>query len=560
MKLSPEIRWLIDRWGLPGEESVTGIVKDLLESERTKGSTALQLPSPVTDWGRAASAAGDPGTSPLVRIGHGGAEYLQSRRCYLAEESIATRILGIAGAHPLPPPGAGLESFLKSLFPHAAEGDLQLKAARTAWEQRLLILTGGPGTGKTFTLSRILSLLIECGISADFIRLAAPTGKAADRMKQSVEQSFSTAGEEDDSQRRKDLLRIARGSSTIHSLLGYNPSKGRCRHDAKTPLSCEVLILDECSMVDLHLFRALLEALPADARLILLGDPLQLQSVAQGNVLGDLVSHAADPASPLHSCHIHLTESQRFKDRKGIKALAQALESSDADAAEALLLAAQGASEDGVAWIKPERGRIPYKAFPETVRRAVEAVASARDGQTALDLLGSVCILTAHRNHSLGAKAIGERITRELKSHGIGPAKGQPPNVPVIVNENDPETGLRNGAVGILHTVNDGVRRAYFPGPDKEPTPYPVGALPDHSPAWAITIHRSQGSEYDDVLVILPSGESPLTTRELLYTAITRARRNVHIAGSLDIVKTAVKTRSDRVTLLKAALDRVARP
>lgn len=558
MKLSPEIRWLIDRWGLPREQAVTGIVNDLLASERTGGSTALKLSSPVADWGRAASPAGEEATSPLVRLSHGGEEYIQSRRCYLAEESIATRILRIAGPAPLSPSEEDLETLLKRLFPHAAEGDLQLKAARTALEQRLLVLTGGPGTGKTFTLSRILSLLIDCGISADFIRLAAPTGKAADRMKQSIEQSFSTASEGDDTGRRKDLRRIARGSSTIHSLLGYNPSKGRCRHEAGTPLSCEVLILDECSMIDLHLFRALMEALPGNARLILLGDPLQLQSVGQGNVLGDLVDHASSPESPLHPCHIHLTESQRFKNRRGIKALAQALESSDVDAAEALLLAARDHSGDGIAWINPDRGRIPYQAMPEAVRSAVEAVAAAPDGQTALGLLGSVCILTAHRNHSLGAKSIGERITRELKSKGIAPAQGLPPNVPVIVNENDPETGLRNGAVGILHTASDGTRRAYFPGTDQEPAKHPVGALPEHGPAWAITIHRSQGSEYDDVLVVLPAGESQLTTRELLYTAITRARRNVHIAGSMETVKQAVAKPSNRLTLLKAALDRVA--
>ena len=131
------------------------------------------------------------------------------------------------------------------------------------------------------------------------------------------------------------------------------------------------------------------------------------------------------------------------------------------------------------------------------------------------------------------------------------------PNQPVIIKVNDPETGLRNGAIGVLHTDAEDKRRVWFKSRHSaEAEHYPIGALPEHGPAWAITIHRSQGSEYDDVLVILPREESPLATRELLYTAITRAKKRVYVAGSMDAVRKAVETPAKRITLLSSALDR----
>jgi exodeoxyribonuclease V alpha subunit len=166
--------------------------------------------------------------------------------------------------------------------------------------------------------------------------------------------------------------------------------------------------------------------------------------------------------------------------------------------------------------------------------------------------MGKVCILTAHRQHAIGAEAISRQITEQLIHHGIHPALQRLPNEPLIINANDSETGLRNGTVGILYTDAQGVRWAYF----QEGRDISLGMLPDYSPAWAITIHRSQGSEYDDVFVILPSEESPLATRELLYTAITRAKKNVFIAGSLQTIQKAVNSASNRTTLLTQALAR----
>ena len=549
MKNPPEIQWLIDRWGLPDDGPAIERVREFLEAERVVGSTALSLASSVPSWGHAAAAPADSNDSPLVLLEDGA--YLQSRRCYLAEQSVAGRILHFADSkieNALSLSSEDGTDPVVSLFDGAAEDDLQVKAARTALQHRLTIITGGPGTGKTYTLARILALLVGEGQRPDFIRLAAPTGKAADRMKQSVEASVASLQTPDET-RRESLLRIARRSSTLHTLLGYNPSTSRCRHDAATPLPCEVLIVDECSMVDLHLWKVLLEALPDSARLILLGDPLQLQSVGQGNIFGDLVGHAKSDSSPLHGSLVRLTESRRFRDRPGISKLAEALEKSDAQAAESLLRDAL--QYPGITWIDLTKGMLPYDKIPTTIRDAIGAVANASSPEAALEALGKVCILTAHRSHSLGAGDISKAITRELANRGVG----RIPNEPVIINTNDPETGLRNGAVGILHTDEQGVRRAWFRDGDGNPQAYSVGSLPDNSPAWAITIHRSQGSEYDDVLIILPKNESPLNTRELLYTAITRARKNVIIAGTIEAVKAAVNTLQARITLLGKALD-----
>jgi len=217
---------------------------------------------------------------------------------------------------------------------------MQIKAVDVALQKKLALITGGPGTGKTHTLVRLLTMLIEQGIGASRIRMAAPTGKASDRMKKAVGESLGNLPS--DFQQHIDALRsVANRSSTLHSLLGYNPSTGLCKFNESNPLPCDVLIIDECSMVDVLLWRALLRATPADARLILVGDPNQLESVGRGNVLAELVRVARNEDSPLHGAWVHLTEARRFKDRPGILALATALENLDAERAVKLLSAAR---------------------------------------------------------------------------------------------------------------------------------------------------------------------------------------------------------------------------
>jgi exodeoxyribonuclease V alpha subunit len=551
--LTPDLEWFVKRWNLP--KAAIPFVSHYLDAERG-GSTAFALPGGMdaaffADAAAIAAAGADAPVEPkpLVVVRTREQLFLQSWRNYKAELEIAkrlrNRLKGGFDAQYKP-------KRLKELFPGSHTGDLQIKAAEVALRNRLTLVTGGPGAGKTHTLVRILAILVEQGIGASKIRLAAPTGKAADRMKKAVAESLENLPA-DFQPRIDDLRTVAGKSSTLHSLMGYNPSTGKCKYNEAHPLPCEVLIVDECSMVDVLLWRALLEATPENARLILVGDPNQLESVGQGSVLAELVRVAKNINSPLHSVWVHLTEARRFKDRRGILALATALENLDADEAVKLLSEAkEDSAATGIAWLEISGSTLSWSEFPEVIRNALTAVAEADTPEAALLALSRICILTAQREYFVGSKAMSEAMERHFAATG-----SRTPNQPIIINQNDPETGLRNGSVGIIATGPDGIRRGWFPGlgGDRSFQQFSIARLPDYSPAWALTIHRSQGSEFDEVLVILPRQESPMTTRELIYTAITRARKTVYIAGDLESIRKAAANPSNRVTMVGAHLD-----
>lgn len=556
MTKETEICWLKDRYGLL-DENRQRAAASLLSAEREAGSTACELPAellPMDAWANAATLEPEANSNaPLVIFNSDEGSFLQTRRCYLAECSIADRIRILSTDAPI----AIDDEVIRSSFGNPAEDDLQVEAARTALRSKVTIITGGPGTGKTFTLARILTLLLSegSGISEEKIALAAPTGKAADRMKVAIEASLQGLDETIGSKLRK----VARRSMTLHKLMGAHPVTGECRHSKDNPLPWKLLIIDESSMVDVHLWKSLLESLRDDTRLILLGDPKQLQSVGQGNVFADLAAHADSENSLLHGRKVHLTRSIRFAECPGISALAESMQNDGvegAEEAERLLLTSNDPAGD-LLWIDVGEKPLDYSRFPASLREALIDVADAGTPESALDALQRICILTPHRNSFVGAETLSRNITAALAGRKDRPRNLLPPNEPIIINRNDPETGLRNGAVGVICADAEGQRRAWFRKGNEEPESYSLGSLPDHSPAWAITIHRSQGSEYDQVLVILPAKKSVMATRELLYTAITRAKRKVLIAGSMEAVKQAVITPSERTTLLKGALDRV---
>ncbi len=545
--ISPDIEWLQRRWSLP--EHAAPHVQRLMAAH-DDGNTACELAAPIPvaaqHWGNAATLVpldgAEPSPKPLVIVESAEGAFLQSWHFFQAERQIASRLLHLAKAQTGLPADA---KRLGDLFPGAPPDDRQFKATQVALARRLTLITGGPGTGKTYALTRILTLLLESGMNASEIRLAAPTGKAADRMKAAVRDSLSHSptlfGDTSDA-----LKRVADSSATLHSTIGYNPGTGRCHFCAANPLPIQALIVDECSMVDVLLWRGLLAALPQNIRLILLGDPNQLESVGHGNVFGELARIAALAGSQLSASHVHLTEARRFKERPGILSFARAIEAYDSDAAVDLLQqSGEPGNDSGLLWIKTSGGAWQYEAFPQQIRTALEQVAGADSPQAALTALDKVCILTAQRESFVGSKATSALIELHFSRH---PTLHR--NRPIIINQNDPETGLRNGSVGVIHTDAEGVSKAWFPALKGELQGFSTAKLPEYSPAWAITIHRSQGSEFDDVLVVLPQKESPMATRELLYTAITRAKRNVIIAGDIETVRTAAAKRSTRKTLL----------
>ena len=562
--LSPEIEVLVRRWKLP--QARVAEVRQLLDAHSESGTACcLSGDSPTDDaaWGQACSviSKGEDASlsvpTPLVLRQHAGAPYLQAWRFFAAERTIASELLARANRA-----APALKRNADELLSDLGAGQVnerQGKAIACALNHTLALITGGPGTGKTHTLARLLALLIAADPEkAPVIRLAAPTGKAADRMKEAVENAADHLPSTLPAGTKKMLKAAAASASTLHRLLGFNPGSGRCRYRQGEPLRSDVVIVDECSMIDTLMWRALLSALEPDTRLVLLGDPNQLESVAAGDVLGSLVRFArAQPNGILNQVWVELTDSQRFRNRAGIGALAAAVVNFQADEA-ARLLASHPAPKDGtmpasgLAWLGEQTGRFGWDNLPATVQTAISAVADAQTSDAALQALGKVRILSAHLERTFGVAGLNDSIHRHLE---LRPHLHRSPTQPIIINRNDPESGLTNGSVGVIMEV-EGTRSAFFPPTSvtEAPRRIPLSQLPDHSLAWALTIHRSQGSEFDQIVVVLPAKESPLATRELIYTAITRARHCVYVWGSETTVRAALGKSAVRCTLLEASL------
>ena len=561
--LAPEIDLLVRRWALPPARNAA--VEELLKAQR-EGSTACPLSSEVPhdaeSWGSACQVIeenfGETSPSPLILRQQDGRAHVQAWRFFSAERTIAREVIARA-SRSAPRLNRPIKALLDDLGP-AQVDERQAAAITCALENTLALIVGGPGTGKTHTLARLLALLIaEYSEKNLIIHLAAPTGKAAHRMKEAVEVAADGLPAALPLKTKNLLKAAAAGASTLHRLLGFDPSTGRCRFHPGNKLRCDVVIVDECSMIDTLLWQALLTALEPDTRLVLVGDPHQLESVSAGDVLGALVRFArANPEAHLASVLMELTQSQRFRNRPAIGSLATAVVNCEAAAAMHLLSNHLATTDgpmpaDGLGWLGDHKKKFEYKQLPAPVRAAFSGVADAATPKEALDALAKIKLLTAHREGTLGAAGLNTSIQRSLRQSSRA---GRAPNQPIIINHNDPETGLTNGSIGVVMEVA-GATAAYFSatGADLPPRMIPLDLLPNNSPAWAMTIHRSQGSEFDQVVVILPTDNSPLATRELIYTAITRARQSVYVWGSDATVRSALSDKSVRCTLLEASLE-----
>jgi exodeoxyribonuclease V alpha subunit len=427
---------------------------------------------------------------------------------------------------------------LAQLFPDAADDRAQHDAAALALRSSLAIITGGPGTGKTTTVLRLLAALLARA-EADAlpeILLLAPTGKAASRLTESVRYGLAALPDAllDDARRRA----IPVQADTIHRALGVHPDHPhRPRHHAGNPLPADVVIVDETSMVDLPLMARLFDAVRADARLVLLGDADQLASVDAGAVLRDLVD-----APALVSCVATLRRSRRFSPESALGALVFALRGDHWPAVEAAL--------DGVTCL-PDDGRSVPPVVLEAVRGQAARLAAAASPEDALAELGRWRLLTALRRGPTGAEAINAQLVAE---RGETLAVG----TPVLVIENAPDDRLANGDLGVVWDDPDGRRVVLFPGEDG-PRRVGVRRLPRWEAAFAMTVHKAQGSEFDTVHVLLPAPPSPLLTRELLYTAVSRARRGVTLVASRAAVAAAHAARVRRATGVRERLA-TARP
>lgn len=473
-----------------------------------------------------------------------------SARLHVLSEAEGTVELGETGE-------AAREAFA-ALFGPREDGalDRQALAAAAALRQRVLFVAGGPGTGKTYTAARLLALVLADRPETR-VALAAPTGKAAQRLTESIQRALGGL---------PDALAEPLQDSeavTLHRLLGAHPERAGFRHDARRPLPQDLVLVDEGSMIDLPMFDALLAALRPEARLVVLGDPDQLAPVEAGTPFADLCAAgeggatpdlaafctdlglanvpAGPDATPLSASVVRLTESRRFGADSDVGALAEAIRQSDGAAALAVLT--DGARRD--------------VALTEDVREAVAwAVGYARDvvrAETAAEALAALerfRLLAAVRRGPRGVEGLNAAIEGALRDENLvwWPPYAEPfyRGRPVLVTVNDRETGLSNGDVGVLWgTPSEPV--AVFAHLER---PVALARLPAHEPAWALTIHKSQGSEFDHVGAVMPEAGTrgaTLLTRELLYTAATRARQSVALFGAEAQVRAAVETQQRRL-------------
>lgn len=546
------------------------------EEESAIDIAGLPWPEP-DEWIKACKASplvadgpDQPGGRPLRLAG--GLLYLE--RYWQQEELVRVQLQRRFAAAAPDIDQSRLSAALLRLFDHEGlapgEADRQQLAAAVSALSRVSVLAGGPGTGKTTTVARLLALLRDQSGPALRIALAAPTGKAAARLEEAVRAATAQLQPED--QRRLGDLT----ASTLHRLLGWLPSnRSRFRHDATNQLPHDVVIVDEMSMVSLTLMARLLEAVRPSARLVLVGDPDQLSSVEAGAVLADIARAPGTPdadlgrrlveldlipegePAPVHGV-VHLTHTWRFGG--AIDMLARAIRAADADAAIAVLRS--GASD-------VQFSEVDLEATPtETSARALNGVTAqvrvagiamleaARSGDIsgALAALDRHRLLCAHRRGPYGVLRWGLEVERWLSEAipGYGEDGEWYVGRPLLVTANDYEMSLYNGDTGVIVETAVGVRAAFARGAAAKL--YPPVRLDAIQTVHAMTVHRAQGSQFDTVSFVVPPPDSPLLTRELVYTAVTRARRQVHLIGSEEAVRHAVLRPANRASGLRHRL------
>ena len=408
---------------------------------------------------------------------------------------------------------------------------------------RLQVLLGGPGSGKTTAVAKQLVERFAGGSALDIsVAMAAPTGKAADRMRQAIESRLLT-----EKATPEVIARVQEAPSiTIHRLLGYSPVRrqGRFEFNSENPLPYDLVIIDEASMLSLSLMYRLLDALRPNAELFLVGDPEQLASVDAGTVLADISTAARAEGSKLHGCTMRLTTQYRYAVGSPIEQVVKAVQSGDADQVIDLLKSHRN-SDGVVSWIDPSSKESADLAAFESLgfavrRHAQEVVELANTSQhgRVLEVLGDMQLLCASRSGQLGIAGWNRTVNRWL---GSASRKHWFVGRPILITKNDHGNQLYNGDVGVVCLDPQGDIRVVFDGLGG-PREFPTVRLPEVETVHALTIHKSQGSEYKHAVVVLPTGRSRLLTRELLYTGVSRAREQLTVVASEVALRTAVST------------------
>ncbi|HIJ91662.1 MAG TPA: exodeoxyribonuclease V subunit alpha [Deltaproteobacteria bacterium] len=495
----------------------------------------------------------DGSLAPLVLEG----ERLYLQRYWLYEEDLVREIRARA-ANPAPVQEELLENCLAQLFSGTAEDAPQREACAGIFRQRLGLITGGPGTGKTTLVTKYLGLLLlyaqASGEPPPRILLLAPTGKAAARLTESLQQK------KEEGVLPELSAAMPAKASTIHRALGYRPeSPTTFRYNRENPLPCEVVVVDEASMIDVALMAKLFEAVVPTARLVLLGDKDQLASVEAGSILGDICAAVLDGAgsgageNPLARCVVRLTESFRYSSQEGIGALARAIHAGKAE--EAVSLAQLGSPE--VSLLPPLLQVDTTHPLAEMILAGYRLFLEATDPLAALELFEQFRLLCAHRTGPMGVQFLNRYAEKVLTLKGlIEPNTPWYKGRPVLIQANSYPLRLFNGETGIIWDAEDdeGLKAFFFSENREGVRSYSLRQLPAHETAFAMTIHKSQGSEFDRVALVLPGEDSALLSRELLYTGISRARRQVALVGRPQEIEAAVGRRVERASGLVGKL------
>ena len=523
------------------------------------------------------TVVGEPGNFRPLVLDHAGRLYLY--RYWKYEQRVAELLKEFAASDLRAFDATILREGLARLFPPQGSDtlDWQRLAAVTAVLRRFSVVTGGPGTGKTSTVLRILALLLaQPGHERLRVALTAPTGKAAARLKEAVKQSKDTLDVS-----LEVRARIPEEAFTLHRLLGFIPGSRVFRHNQANPLPFELIVVDEASMVDLPLMAKLLDAVPPSARLLLLGDRDQLASVEPGAVFGDICSVAepagwsttfrecikpylpALPASssnggPLQDSMTVLRKSYRFGAASGIGQLSRSIQAGDRDAA-IQLLSAKGLPD--VVWEEVSTPSVLQGRLERWILEAYSGCLQAASPMEAFTLFARSRILCAVRQGTFGVASINQVAEDTLARQGLVRWRSDwYRGRPIMISRNDYQIRLFNGDIGIAWDEPSGVQSGaaplgvVFPSESGEMRRILPSRLPEHETVYAMTVHKAQGSEFDRVLLVLPDQASPVLTREMLYTAVTRARKRVEIWARRETIEACIEKRVTRHSGLREAL------
>ncbi len=466
------------------------------------------------------------------------------------------------------------EEQVLNFIPNSVRLNWQKVAAAAALSYRFSVISGGPGTGKTTTVAKLLAALVSSHTEGHLeIKLVAPTGKAANRLTESI--SKAVAGLAVDKSIQEKIPTLA---STIHRLLGVIPNRVDFRYNKKNRLHLDILVIDEASMVDLGLMARLLTALPDKARVILLGDRDQLASVESGAVLGDICAHINQGYSHTRASALNaltgfelsgapsvssvsdgvclLRKSYRFHEKSGVGQLAKAINSGDKKSLKAVW--DKGFSD--IFWhaLSEETYAQAINQAVKGYKRYLTAIKEGLEGREILAAFNQVRVLCALTEGSYGVSGLNHQIEQTLSNKKLI-TKGETlfyPGRPVMVTQNDHALGLYNGDIGIVLETDEGLR-VVFELSDGSIKPFLPSRLPEHQTAFAMTVHKSQGSEFDHTILVFPPSINPVMNRELVYTGVTRAKNLLDIYASEYSFIAAIEQKTERFSGLSQRLNEI---